>query len=57
MRRAIRDLIKLRAKQYDATAAERTKMRNGVDADAADLYHVTTRTMESVVASKEEVMG
>ncbi|KAH8065378.1 hypothetical protein JL720_12794 [Aureococcus anophagefferens] len=57
MRRAIRDLIKLRAKQYDATAAERTKMRNGVDADAADLYHVTTRTMESVVASKEEVTG
>ncbi|KAH8057926.1 hypothetical protein JL722_6468 [Aureococcus anophagefferens] len=52
MRRAIRDLIKLRAKQYDATAAERTKMRNGVDADAADLYHVTTRTMESVVASR-----
>ena len=32
-------------------------MRNGVDADADDLYVISTRTIESVVRTKEEVVN
>ena len=56
-RREIRDLLALRAKKYAQTAAARAAMRNGIDADAEDLYIITTKTLESVVRSKEEVVN
>merc|ERR1712159_698517 len=42
-RKALRDLMKLRAANYAAGAAARIRMRNGVDADADDLYVISTR--------------
>jgi len=56
-RKAIRDLIKLRSANYAAGSAARMRMRNGVDADADDLYVISTRTIESVVRTKEEVVN
>ena len=56
-RKALRDLMKLRAANYAAGAAARMRMRNGVDADADDLYVISTRTIESVVRTKEEVVN
>ena len=56
-RKAYRDLILARVSNYANTAHVRKAMRNGVDADADDLFHVTTRTMETVVQAKEEVIG
>ena len=56
-RKALRDLIKLRSQNYAAGAAARIRMRNGVDADADDLYVISTRTIESVVRTKEEVVN
>ena len=56
-RKALRDLMKLRAANYAAGAAARMRMRNGVDADADELYVISTRTIESVVRTKEEVVN
>ena len=56
-RKAIRDLIKLRSQNYVAGSAARMRMRNGVDADADSLYVISTRTIESVVRTKEEVVN
>merc|ERR1711968_281771 len=56
-RKALRDLIKLRSANYAAGSAARMRMRNGVDADADDLYVISTRTIESVVRTKEEVVN
>merc|ERR1712216_418652 len=44
-RKAIRDLIKLRSANYAAGSAARMRMRNGVDADADDLYVISRRTI------------
>ena len=56
-RKALRDLIKLRSQNYVAGSAARMRMRNGVDADADSLYVISTRTIESVVRTKEEVVN
>ena len=50
-------MIKLRSQNYVAGSAARMRMRNGVDADADDLYVISTRTIESVVRTKEEVVN
>ncbi len=57
MRKWLRDLIKARSQQYFDNAPARKAMRNGVEADDDALFHVTTRTIESVVNVKEEVQS
>ena len=47
--------MKLRSANYANGAAARMRMRNGVDADADDLHVISTRTIGSVVRTKEEV--
>ena len=53
----IRELMKLRRADMARCAAAKIAMRDGFDADNDALYIVTTRTIESVVSSKQEVVN